>query len=150
MMKNTINVLLILSFLSIVSCKTYYEVDSKFYNSKDPALKAIERLVRSQGENFTPNSIELTDEYLAYSKEYREGGGWGMYGGGAASVTRSNSLYFDMIDGVLLLKNKGHYEVRVHNKSSGKWKTFFCWDVDIAGKGADGFAYMSKYKQATD
>lgn len=142
----------VLCMMAIVlgGCKTYYEFDTAGFQSTESAKKAIERLVRSQGDKFTPNSIELTDEFLGYSKEYKEGGGWGWYGygRGTTTVNRSNAIYFDTIDEILFLKKKGHYEIRIHNKSSGKWKIFFCWDYEMSEKGAAGFAFMRDYVKA--
>jgi hypothetical protein len=147
MMKN--HVILVLSFSLLASCKTL-EYDSSYYTSEEKALNSIERLIKSQGDKFTPNSLEITNEYVAYSKEYREGGSFGWYGGGASTVNRSNSLYFDMIDRIVFVKKKGHYEIRVHSKASNKWKLFFCWDFEIAQKGVNGFAYMMQNAKSVD
>jgi hypothetical protein len=131
----------VIVFLS--GCKTFQVYDS-FYTDRDSAIKAIERLVKSQGEKFTPNSVEVNIEFIAYSKEQQKTNYWayGGWGGGTSTVNQSNTIYYDMIDEIKFLKKKSHYEVRILSKASKKWKIFFCWDKDIAQAGADGFAYM--------
>jgi hypothetical protein len=141
-MKQFFIYMLVLALFS--SCKTTFQIYDSFFTERDEAIKAIERLVKSQGEKFTPNSVEVNIEFIAYSKEQQKTNYWayGGWGGGTSTVNQSNAIYYDMIDDVKFIKKKGHYEVRILQKSSKKWKIFFCWDKDIAQAGADGFAYM--------
>jgi tetratricopeptide (TPR) repeat protein len=107
----------------------------------EKALRAIERLIRSQGEKFTPNSLEVNEEFVAYSKEQQKTNWWSYYGG-SSTVNQSNAIYYDMIAGIRLMKKKKHYEVRILSKATKKWKIFFCWDKKIAQEGANGFTFM--------
>jgi tetratricopeptide (TPR) repeat protein len=107
----------------------------------EKALRAIERLIRSQGEKFTPNSLEVNEEFVAYSKEHQKTNWWSYYGG-SSTVNQSNAIYYDMIAGIRFMNKKKHYEVRILSKATKKWKIFFCWDKIIAQEGADAFVFM--------
>ena len=131
---------------TILVNQSTYDFSEEKINTPEIAIKAIEKMIKSQGEKFTPNQLEITTELISYSKEVAVGGGWGYYGYGRSSstVAQPNSIYFDLIDIVKFRKKKRHWEVMIHSKTSGKWKIFFSWDFQVAEDAAIGFAYLTK------
>ena len=96
-----------------------------YHTETDKALEAVTRLIRSQGGKFTPNSLEMNIEFVAYSKEQQKTNWWASgYGGGTSTVNQSNAIYYDMIDETVFLKKKGRYEVRIMSQTSKSGKTF--------------------------
>lgn len=104
---------------------------------KDPK-KVIEKTFRQQMKKFIPMSLEVNDEYIGYSKQSVKANGWT---GGFGTVTNSNSIYFESIQKLELLKKKAHYEIRIY--SIGKKRDIvFLKDLELAKQGYSAIKCM--------
>lgn len=138
--KIPITIALIIAFSS---CATL-EFNSNGFSSSEDAIKNIEKVMRSQGEKFTPNILNVTEEFISYDKERSTHSAFSGWYGSSNTVNFSNTIYYDLIKEIKFIKKKSHYEIRIFSKSSRSVHIIFCWDEELARKGASAIAYMQK------
>lgn len=120
------------------------EIQKQQFSSTEEAIKVVERVMKSQGENFTPNFLIVTEELIGYSKEKHVSKyGWGGMNTGS-TVNLSNNIYFDLIKDVRLYKKKAHYEIRITTTASRQTHVIFCWDKNLTEKGASAIKYLQQ------
>jgi len=118
------------------------EIPRHQFASTDEAIKAVERVMKSQGETFSPTALMVTEESIGYSKEkHVTRYGWGGANTGS-TINFSNNIYFDLIKNITLYKKKAHYEIRITTSASRQTHVIFCWDRNLTERGASAITYL--------
>jgi hypothetical protein len=96
--------------------------------------KTIKKIYTQQMKKKSPNSMEVTDEYFSWSKEETSGSSFIVYGG-KTTISNVNSVYFNSIKDLRVIKKKGRYEIRFTNKANGTKHFVYLKDRDLAVEG---------------
>ena len=103
------------------------------------AKEIIKKVYRSQREKEAPNELEITDKYIAWSKQKSKSNMWSY---SRSTVTLSNTVYYDMISDLRLIRNKRHYEIIIISKSSKTKYKIILWDKELAVEGYSAIKCM--------
>ncbi len=103
------------------------------------AKETINKVYRSQRAKEAPNELEITDKYIAWSKQKSKSGYW-TYSRG--TVTLSNTVYYDMISELRLIRYKKHYEIIIISKSTKTKYKIILWDKELAIEGYSAIKCM--------
>ena len=105
----------------------------KFKDCKETIQKAM----KQQIGNKSPNYVEVTDEYIRWDKVLAHPGYYVT-----TYSKKAHTLYFKNISKLVLVSKKGHYEIRMFNKASGDVDMIFLYDKDLAIRGYSAIKCM--------
>ncbi len=140
--------IIFISFLILMvftACTTVLNVSSIPCDELDDAKDVLKRVFYSQTDKFNPNTFEINDNSVQWSKqrltstltifsEYNS----------ASTVEYTNIIYFDMIQSCMIQKKQRHYELHVWISSQKHSFLLVLWDEETAIKGYSAFLCLKR------